>query len=74
MIKQKPWEVLRRRQKENKEIWERQKKKQTPTDNKASKQAFVQASRTHTTVLSILTAKRYLNRGKGTHTLKSNDF
>lgn len=26
MIKQKPWEVLRRRQKENKETWERQEK------------------------------------------------
>lgn len=29
MIKQKPWEVLKRKQKKNKDTWERQRKKRT---------------------------------------------
>lgn len=59
MIKQKPWEVLKRKQKKNKDTWERQGK--ANAENAGWKCTYVQARRTCTALLLILTAKRYLN-------------
>lgn len=61
MIKQKPQEVLKRKQKKSKK--KHGKDRQTAhTENAGLKRACVQASGTCTTLLLILTAKRYLNR------------